>query len=123
MARRRQRAQRDQQRRIVGRNEAEKKRILGFEKVDVVIALSLAGLVNLSMMIVAAALFHTSGLTGVGTWVAGNSVVGGFVFGTLNRLLIPLGLHHILNNPPWFLLGDFTKADGTGAILGAGAQE
>jgi len=53
------------QRRIVGRTEQEKKRILGFEKVDVVIALSLAGLVNLSMMIVAAALFHTSGLTGV----------------------------------------------------------
>ncbi|HVD40673.1 MAG TPA: Nramp family divalent metal transporter [Solirubrobacterales bacterium] len=53
------------QRRIVGRNEEEKKRILNFEKVDVVIALSLAGLVNLSMMIVAAALFHTSGLTDV----------------------------------------------------------
>jgi manganese transport protein len=53
------------QRRIVGRDDAEKKKILGFEKVDVVIALSLAGLVNLSMMIVAAALFHSSGLTGV----------------------------------------------------------
>ncbi|HEX5712723.1 MAG TPA: Nramp family divalent metal transporter [Solirubrobacterales bacterium] len=55
------------QRRIVGRDAAEKKKILGFEKVDVVIALSLAGLVNLSMMIVAAALFHESGLTGVDT--------------------------------------------------------
>ncbi|MGN6586472.1 MAG: Nramp family divalent metal transporter [Solirubrobacterales bacterium] len=55
------------QRRIVGRNDNEKKRILGFEKVDVVIALSLAGLVNLAMMIVAAALFHSSGLTGVET--------------------------------------------------------
>jgi manganese transport protein len=53
------------QRRIVGRDSAEKKKILGFEKVDVVIALSLAGLVNLSMMIVASALFHESGLTGV----------------------------------------------------------
>jgi len=53
--------------RIVGRDEAEKKRILGFEKVDVVIALSLAGAVNLSMMIVAAALFHTRGLTGIDT--------------------------------------------------------
>jgi manganese transport protein len=53
------------QKRIVGRNSAERKKILGFEKVDVVIALSLAGLVNLSMMIVAAALFHSSGLTGV----------------------------------------------------------
>ncbi|HET6998385.1 MAG TPA: Nramp family divalent metal transporter [Solirubrobacterales bacterium] len=55
------------QRRIVGRDAEEKKRILNFEKVDVVIALSLAGLVNLSMMIVAAALFHESGLTGVDT--------------------------------------------------------
>lgn len=53
------------QKRIVGRNPDERKRILGFEKVDVVIALSLAGLVNISMMVVAAALFHTSGLTGV----------------------------------------------------------
>jgi manganese transport protein len=55
------------QRRIVGRDADEKRRILRFEKIDVVIALSLAGLVNLSMMIVAAALFHTSGLTGVDT--------------------------------------------------------
>lgn len=53
------------QKRIVGRDEAEKKKILRFEKVDVVIALSIAGVVNLSMMIVAAALFHSSGLTGV----------------------------------------------------------
>ncbi len=55
------------QRRIVGRDDAEKKKILGFERVDVVIALSLAGLVNLSMMIVAAALFHAGGMTGVDT--------------------------------------------------------
>jgi manganese transport protein len=53
------------QRRIVGRDEKEKKKILAFEKVDVVIALSIAGLVNISMMVVAAALFHTSGLSGV----------------------------------------------------------
>jgi manganese transport protein len=53
------------QRRIVGRDDAERKKILGFEKVDVVIALSLAGVVNLAMMLVAAALFHSSGLTGV----------------------------------------------------------
>jgi manganese transport protein len=55
------------QRRIVGRNDAERRRILRFEKVDVVIAMSLAGLVNLSMMIIAAALFHDSGLTGIDT--------------------------------------------------------
>lgn len=53
------------------------------------------------------------GLTAVGNWVAGNAILGGFVYGTLNRLLIPLGLHHILNNPPWFILGEFAKPDGT----------
>ena len=55
------------QKRIVGRDDAEKRRILRFEKIDVVIAMSLAGVVNLSMMIVAAALFHTSGLAGIDT--------------------------------------------------------
>jgi manganese transport protein len=53
------------QKRIVGHDDAERRKILGFERVDVIIALSLAGVVNLSMMIVAAALFHGSGLTGV----------------------------------------------------------
>jgi manganese transport protein len=55
------------QRRIVGRDDGERKRILRFEKIDVVIAMSLAGFVNLSMMMVAAALFHDSGLTGIDT--------------------------------------------------------
>jgi manganese transport protein len=53
------------QRRIVGRNEGEKRKILRFERIDVVIAMALAGTVNLSMMIMAAALFHGSGLTGI----------------------------------------------------------
>ncbi len=53
------------QKRIVGRDDAEKKRILGFEKVDVVIAMTLAGAVNLSMMVIAAALFHEGGLAGI----------------------------------------------------------
>ena len=59
--------------------------------------------------------FNT-GLTAVGTWVANNAILGGFVYGTLNRLLIPLGLHHILNNPPWFILGDFTNP-ATGKVV------
>jgi manganese transport protein len=53
------------QRRIVGRDAAERKQILRFEKIDVVIAMSLAGVINLSMMIVAAALFHEGGLSGI----------------------------------------------------------
>ncbi len=55
------------QNRIVGRTADERRRILRFEKVDVVIALALAGAVNLAMMIVAAALFHGGGLSEVDT--------------------------------------------------------
>lgn len=53
-----------------------------------------------------------SALTSVGTWVANNDVVGGFVYGTLNRLLIPFGLHHILNSGPWFLIGSYKNSAG-----------
>ena len=53
------------QRRIVGRTDDEKRRILRFEKIDVVLAMSLAGIVNLSMMVMAAALFNIGGLTGI----------------------------------------------------------
>jgi len=53
------------QRRVVGRDDEERRKILRFERIDVVIALSIAGAVNLSMMIVAAALFHGSALSDV----------------------------------------------------------
>jgi manganese transport protein len=55
------------QSRIIGRNDHERRRILRFEKIDVVIALAIAGAVNLAMMIVAAALFHGTALTGIET--------------------------------------------------------
>jgi PTS system N-acetylglucosamine-specific IIC component len=51
-------------------------------------------------------------LGSVGSWVADHAVVGGFVYGTLNRLLIPLGLHHILNSGPWFVIGSYDGGDG-----------
>jgi PTS system N-acetylglucosamine-specific IIC component len=54
-----------------------------------------------------------SGLTHLGNWVTHHDVLGGFVYGTLNRLLIPLGLHHILNNPPWFVFGSYTTGGET----------
>jgi PTS system N-acetylglucosamine-specific IIC component len=37
---------------------------------------------------------------------------GLFVYGLLNRLLIITGLHHILNNIAWFIVGDFHGATG-----------
>ena len=38
--------------------------------------------------------------------------LGLFVYGVLNRLLLVTGLHHILNNIPWFLLGDYHGVTG-----------
>ncbi len=51
--------------RIVGRTEEEKK-IFRFELVDVVIAMAIAGTINASMLIMAAALFNANGLFDVG---------------------------------------------------------
>ena len=39
--------------------------------------------------------------------------MGAFVYGFANRMLIPIGLHHILNSYIWFLYGSYTKPDGT----------
>jgi manganese transport protein len=53
------------QRRVVGATPAARRRIFRFELVDVVIAMSIAGIVNMSMLITAAAVFHANGFTGV----------------------------------------------------------
>ena len=39
--------------------------------------------------------------------------VGTAIFGILNRALLPLGLHHVLNSFFWFNLGQYTLPDGT----------
>jgi PTS system N-acetylglucosamine-specific IIC component len=38
--------------------------------------------------------------------------VGMFTYGVLNRVLIVTGLHHIINNIAWFLLGDYNGTTG-----------
>lgn len=53
------------QRRVVGRTEAERIGIFRFERIDVIIAMSIAGVINMSMLIMAAGVFHGRGLTGV----------------------------------------------------------
>jgi len=44
--------------------------------------------------------------------VVGSGEIGLFVYGFLNRLLIVTGLHHILNNVAWFIVGDYNGATG-----------
>ncbi len=53
------------QRRVVGATPSARRRIFRFELVDVVIAMSIAGVVNMSMLITAAAVFHANGFTRV----------------------------------------------------------
>jgi manganese transport protein len=50
------------QRRIVGKNDLERKRIYRFELIDIVIAMLIAGAINAAMVIVSAALFHKNGI-------------------------------------------------------------
>jgi len=56
--------------------------------------------------------WFNTGLTNLGEAVDANTVVGGGIFGVVNRLLIPLGLHHILNSVVWFVIGDYNGATG-----------
>ena len=48
----------------------------------------------------------------IGRWIVEAGLEGAFAFGFLNRLLIPLGLHHILNSMCWFVFGSYTDAAG-----------
>ncbi|MGV8146058.1 MAG: N-acetylglucosamine-specific PTS transporter subunit IIBC [Alkaliphilus sp.] len=53
-----------------------------------------------------------NGIHAIGEWLIGAGAVGVFGFGTLNRLLIPLGLHHVLNSFIWFVFGEYGGATG-----------
>jgi manganese transport protein len=55
------------QKRIVGATPEAKRKIFRFELVDVVIAMGIAGIINLAMLTMAAAVFNSRGLTGAGT--------------------------------------------------------
>ncbi|NYT42396.1 PTS transporter subunit EIIC [Sphingomonas sp. R-74633] len=53
-----------------------------------------------------------TGIDALSRWVLGAGPLGLFLYGLLNRLLLITGLHHIINNIAWFLLGDFHGATG-----------
>ena len=70
------------QRRVPVSDPAAKRRLFRFELVDVVIAMTIAGLVNLSMLVIAATVFNKAGMTDVGddlsqVYEGLGSVVGG----------------------------------------------
>jgi PTS system N-acetylglucosamine-specific IIC component len=52
--------------------------------------------------------------------IVASGSAGLFVYGLANRLLIVTGLHHILNNLAWFIVGDFHGKTGDLARFAAG---
>ncbi len=63
------------------RNDQERARVLRFERLDVIVALGLAGIVNLAMLAVAAKLFHTPALSGLHTIQQAHAEFGRLVGG------------------------------------------
>jgi PTS system N-acetylglucosamine-specific IIC component len=53
-----------------------------------------------------------------GHWLTTAGAIGVFVYGTLNRLLLVTGLHHIINSLAWFVFGTFTPPGGGAAVTG-----
>jgi N-acetylglucosamine PTS system EIICBA or EIICB component len=52
------------------------------------------------------------GINAFGTWIVDLGALGVGIYGFLNRLLIPLGLHHVLNTYVWFQLGSYKGPNG-----------
>jgi PTS system N-acetylglucosamine-specific IIC component len=53
-----------------------------------------------------------AGLTSVGQFIGGSGAFGAFTYGFANRMLIPVGLHHILNTYIWFIYGNYQTPAG-----------
>ncbi|MFF2483977.1 PTS transporter subunit EIIC [Paenibacillus sp. NPDC058071] len=72
---------------------------------------------SLVMVVVAIALGAVwgpiqNGFDAFGNRVVGLNGIGAFIFGVANRLLIPFGLHHVLNSIAWFQIGSYTDEAG-----------
>jgi len=65
-----------------------------------------------------------NGLVNIGTAIVSAGALGAGIFGFLNRLLIPVGMHHALNSVFWFDvagindLGNFWAGTGTQGVTG-----
>ena len=68
--------------------------------------------------------FVYGGLVGFGEWIVTLGPLGAGLYGFLNRLLIPVGLHHALNSVFWFDvagindLNNFLAGEGTYGVTG-----
>jgi manganese transport protein len=69
------------QNRMPARDDDERRRLLRFQRLDVSLAMGVAGLVNMSMLIIAASLFHAHGLVGLDSIEEAHSQFGALAGG------------------------------------------
>jgi manganese transport protein len=67
--------------RVSCRDEAERRELLRFQRLDVLVGLGIAGLINLSMLVIAASLFNRAGMVHVDSIEAAHAGLGRLVGG------------------------------------------
>jgi manganese transport protein len=72
--------------RIVPQDDAEARRLYRFTKIDVIIAMSLAGLINMAMLVVAASVFFKSGLHDVSSLETAHKTLAPLLGGASSKL-------------------------------------
>jgi N-acetylglucosamine PTS system EIICBA or EIICB component len=56
--------------------------------------------------------FIGRGFNALGNWIVDHQTIGAGVYGLINRLLLPFGLHHIPNSLLWFQFGTYNGKTG-----------
>ncbi|MGP4078741.1 N-acetylglucosamine-specific PTS transporter subunit IIBC [Pseudalkalibacillus sp. R45] len=75
-------------------------------------------IITAGVMVVLAGLFGfvwppiQDGINAIGQWIIDAGAAGVGIYGFMNRLLIPIGLHHVLNSLVWFVFGEYNGATG-----------
>ncbi len=74
----------------------------------------MAGLISVVVAIPLAMIWPSiqGGLSNVSAGIAGMGALGAALYGFFNRLLLPMGLHHVFNSFFWFQLGEFNGKAG-----------
>ncbi|MFO6424708.1 N-acetylglucosamine-specific PTS transporter subunit IIBC [Motilimonas sp. KMU-193] len=62
----------------------------------------------------------SAGIDAFSNWMLASEVGGKFGYGFVNRLLIPVGLHHIINSIVWTVMGEYNGVTGEMLRFAAG---
>lgn len=78
------------------------------------LVVTLAPLISIGLAVICSYIWIPCqhGIDLFGRWIAGAGAFGVLIYGILNRLLIPTGLHHVINSYIYYQLGTYTTASG-----------